>query len=66
MSQRRSEQPAEDRGLYDARQTEAYDASGVDVTLIDWMLSLSPKERLDALYDAASSTARLSERGGTD
>jgi hypothetical protein len=50
----------------DARGTAAFDASGEDVTLIDWMLSLSPRERLEALYASASSTARLAPPDDTD
>ena len=30
----------------------AYDANGVDLTLIDWLLALSPNQRLDVLQDA--------------
>jgi hypothetical protein len=35
------------------------DADGVDVTLIRWMLSLTPLERLRAAQDAANSILRL-------
>jgi len=51
---------------YDARGTEAFDAAGVDVTLIDWMLSLTPRERLEALFLYATSTARLLPGAGSD
>lgn len=30
----------------------AYNAEGVDLSLIDWMLGLSPSERLDVLQDS--------------
>jgi hypothetical protein len=65
MSDQRSYEAAE-RARYDARHTDAFDTAGVDVTLIDWMLSLTPKQRLDALFDYASSTARLLPRDGSD
>ena len=42
-----------------AMQREAYDEDGVDVSLIRWMLSLTPKERLLALDDHNRSLARL-------
>jgi hypothetical protein len=37
----------------------AFDESGVDLTQIDLMLSLTPRERLVMLYESASSLARL-------
>lgn len=42
-----------------AMQREAYDGDGVDVSLIRWMLSLTPRERLRALDDHSRSLARL-------
>jgi hypothetical protein len=42
-----------------AMQASAYDEQGVDVTLIRWMLSLSPRERLKVLDDYARSMAGL-------
>lgn len=50
----------------DARGTAAFDAHGEDVTLIDWMLSLTPRERLEVLYASASSAARLAPRDDTE
>ncbi len=44
----------------------AFDASGVDLTQIDWMLSLTPLERLSTLYETAASLARLMNHAGTD
>jgi hypothetical protein len=43
----------------DAMQREAYDEEGVDVSLIRWMLALSPRDRLRALDDHSRSLARL-------
>jgi hypothetical protein len=43
----------------EARRSAAYDAAGVDLTLIDWMLSLSPRERLEALSIHGRSIGRL-------
>jgi hypothetical protein len=47
-------------------QEAAYDEAGVDVTQIDLMLSLTPRERLEHLYEAASSLARLMKHADTD
>lgn len=66
MSERARLTDADPPACYDARGTEAFDAAGVDVTLIDWMLSLSPRQRLQALFDSATSTARLSPSERTD
>ena len=47
-----------------AKQSEsAGRADGVDVTLIRWMLSLTPEERLRALERVVRSRERL--KGGT-
>ncbi|HZF50916.1 MAG TPA: hypothetical protein VE093_19790 [Polyangiaceae bacterium] len=40
-------------------QAQAYDENGVDRTLIRWMLSLTPRERLRALEDHNRSLMRL-------
>ena len=37
----------------------AYSEDGVDLTLIRWMLTLTPLERLEALQDAIESIRRL-------
>ena len=37
----------------------SYSEDGVDLTLIRWMLSLSPEERLHVLQDAVESVMRL-------
>jgi hypothetical protein len=37
----------------------AFDAAGVDLTQIDMMLAMTPRERLEALYETARSLARL-------
>lgn len=41
--------------LVEASTRNAYNEEGVDVSLIDWMLGLSPLERLAVLQDAADS-----------
>ncbi len=66
MSERDKHVGGDPLACYDARGTEAFDASGVDMTLIDWMLSLTPRERLQVLFDSATSTARLSPSERTD
>ena len=38
-----------------------YNEAGVDLTLVRWMLSLTPQERLAWLDEHASTTARLME-----
>ena len=42
-----------------AMQRDAYDEDGVDVSLIRWMLSLTPRERLRAVDDHSRSLARM-------
>jgi hypothetical protein len=44
-----------------APRPEGYADDGVDVTLIRWMLSLSPAGRLHALQSAAASVVKLRE-----
>jgi hypothetical protein len=43
-----------------------YSSDGVDLTLIRWMLSLSPRERLEVLQASAGSLERLREVARTD
>ena len=40
---------------------EAYSEDGVDVSLIHWMLELSPKERLEAAQDMIDTVWMLRE-----
>jgi len=47
-----------DSSLADS-QAAAFDEAGVDLTLIDWMLSLSPLERLEAMQVHGRSVASL-------
>jgi hypothetical protein len=47
-----------------AHQRETHSEDGVDLTLIRWMLSLTPAERLDELQRNVSSI--LSIRGNQD
>ena len=44
---------------------DAFDARGVDLTLIRWMLSLSPEERLQVLENTIGSIQQL-RRGQND
>jgi hypothetical protein len=44
----------------DTRSTVAESADGVDVSLIRWMLSLSPDERLDVLQTFVDGVAGVS------
>ena len=49
---------------YDSRESapdNGRDEHGVDVTLIRWMLSLSPRQRLEVLQNHANSILRLRE-----
>jgi hypothetical protein len=38
---------------------QPYDERGVDITLIEWMLSLTPDERLEYITSAANALAEL-------
>lgn len=53
-------QPASKRETEEARMPE-YDDRGVDVSLIRWMLSLTPAQRLQVLQSAADSLQELRE-----
>jgi len=44
-----------------AEDAQSYADDGVDMTLIRWMLSLSPEERLQALQNAVTSMMRLQD-----
>jgi hypothetical protein len=44
----------------------SFDSAGVDLTQIDWMLSLTPRERLRVLYEAATSLSRLMGNASSD
>lgn len=45
--------------LYSQEDNPAYSKDGVDLTLIRWMLSLTPAERLNVLQQNMLSIARL-------
>lgn len=57
MSQ--EDQGAAIRTRPDAACEPVYSEDGVDLTLIRWMLSLTPTKRLEALQDVIWSIARL-------
>lgn len=40
-------------------ETRTHDDAGIDLTQIDMMLSMTPRQRLETLYHTASSLARL-------
>ena len=46
-----------------ASPSRAFSPEGVDVTLIRWMLSLTPAERLEVLQKNTSSILRLRRLG---
>lgn len=50
--------PKDDRSLASIEESN-YTIEGVDLTLIRWMLSLTPAERLRALQHSAQSILRL-------
>ena len=50
----------------EAMNARAFDEAGVDVTLIDSMLALSPAERLFMLYETALSLSRLTRDADAD
>lgn len=43
----------------DDPQAPAYDETGVDLTLVRWMLSLTPAERLQVAQESAESLLRM-------
>jgi hypothetical protein len=49
--------------LYSQEDNPAYSEDGVDLTLIRWMLSLIPTERLNVLQENLLSIARLKHAG---
>lgn len=49
-----------------ARSADDYAASGVDRSLIRWMLSLSPTERLLAVQQQINAVAQLKEQIDSD
>ncbi len=49
-----------------AAQAALIDDAGVDLSLVDFMLALSPAERLDAMYRHAVSISRILPRERTD
>jgi len=46
-----------------SEQEEVFDENGVDLTLIRWMLSLTPLERLEFLQDNINAIALLRGEG---
>ena len=42
----------------------AYDCKGVDLTLIQWMLTLTPVERIEHIQQAADSLTELGSLNG--
>jgi hypothetical protein len=61
MSKSEQAELSRDTGL-NIESAEACDDGGVDVTLIRWMLSLTPGERVQVLRDSVRSMMRLRER----
>ncbi len=59
METSRSKVPVEEPDAIEP--AEAYSEDGVDVSLIHWMLGLSPKERLDAAQDMIDTVWMLRE-----
>jgi hypothetical protein len=55
----RAAQPHCPQGLSHVPEELLYSEDGVDLTLIRWMLSLTPTERLQALQESVQSLARL-------
>jgi len=49
--------------LYSQEDNPASSEDGVDLTLIRWMLSLAPTERLNVLQENLLSIARLKHAG---
>lgn len=49
--------------LHSQEDNPAYSEDGVDLTLVRWMLSLTPTERLNVLQQNMLSIARLKHAG---
>lgn len=49
-----------------APELPAYSDDGVDLTLIRWMLSMTPEERLQAVQECANSILRIREMNAHD
>ena len=45
-------------------EERVYSEDGVDLTMIRWMLSLTPAERLEVLQAAVNSILEMRERNG--
>lgn len=58
MSQSPTTPPSPDI-VFEDPEAPAYDEDGVDLTLIRWMLSLSPAERLQVAQESAESLLRM-------
>ncbi len=56
----------DERRTQEAPIDPTHSNDGIDLTLIRWMLSLSPVERLEVLQASASSLERLREGARTD
>ena len=50
----------------DPEELREYSEDGVDLTLIRWMLSLTPVERLEALQQVTNSILKIRELNGID
>jgi hypothetical protein len=50
--------------ISEPRADSAYSEAGVDLTMIRWMLSLTPAERLEVLQAAVNSILEMRERNG--
>lgn len=59
-------EPASAMPAQDDAPPSTHDAAGVDLTQIDMMLALTPRERLRFLYETASSLGRLMPDVETD
>lgn len=56
----KTDPPSEYKGaLSETQEKQMYSEDGVDLTLIRWMLSLTPTERLQTLQQSVQSLMRL-------
>ncbi len=60
-----SRHPPSAEASEEVESSEAYSEDGVDVSLIHWMLELSPKERLEAAQDMIDTVWMLREAAET-
>ena len=63
MDEEKIELPVKDAENSEEKRLPTYSEDGVDLTLIRWMLSFTPLERLRIMQQYAASTYRIQNAG---